>query len=290
MSVPDPSNEKKRLRLVRQRFLLENARRSINSDWPAFLRPFEAEDGERLRRRSREDHDLPHQHLRAGAAGQSYVCRDRERNPQRIFRARRDFPVARRHWRPGGCSPARQPACTAVVGNAGFARESQPHVAAERQRALCGNAVPGACQRAERDGAGSAIGLRRCIDGGQSAVGSSGAPGGLFAGILGRDGQQGRGGAEHAAQRDGRQGILPVDEDFSGPACLGIGDHGGFPQAGGADLGPEPAVLLHPVDRVDRRAGVQAGVHGVPNAEGLPRHGQDFTGPGHLPYAGGYQD
>ena len=63
-----------------------------------------------------------------------------------------------------------------------------------------------------------------------------------------------------------------------------------LPQTGRQDQRPEPAVLLHPVDRVDGRPGVQARVHGVPHAEGLPGDGQGGAGPRHLPHAGGDED
>ena len=48
-------------------------------------------------------------------------------------------------------------------------------------------------------------------DGGQSAADSSRTLGGLFAGVLGAHGRQGRGGAEHAAQRDGQRQFQQAD-------------------------------------------------------------------------------
>ena len=41
---------------------------------------------------------------------------------------------------------------------------------------------------------------------------------------------------------------------------------------------------------IERRAGVPAGIHDLPHAEGLPRDGQDLAGPGHVPHAGGPAD
>ncbi len=51
-------------------------------------------------------------------------------------------------------------------------------------------------------------------------------------------------------------------------------------------LGAGPGILLHPVDRIERRARIQARVHRFPYAEGLPRDGQNRAGSRHLPHAG----
>jgi hypothetical protein len=53
---------------------------------------------------------------------------------------------------------------------------------------------------------------------------------------------------------------------------------------------PEPGLLLHPVDRIEQRAGIQARVHHLPHPKGLPRDGQDRAGSGHVPHAGGSED
>ena len=53
----------------------------------------------------------------------------------------------------------------------------------------------------------------------------------------------------------------------------------------------ESGIFLHGVDRIERRAAIQAGVHGVSRtAEGFSRDGQDHAGPGHVPHAGGIED
>ena len=44
--------------------------------------------------------------------------------------------------------------------------------------------------------------------------------------------------------------------------------------------------FLRAVDRIERRAGIQDGVHGLPHAEGFSRDGQDLAGSGHVPHAG----
>ena len=88
----------------------------------------------------------------------------------------------------------------------------------------------------------------------------------------------------------GNEGFRKAAGQLSRPVRLAIGEHGRFPQDGRADLRSEPAVLLPAVDRIERRAGVQAGIHRVPHAEGLPRDGQDLAGSGYVPHAGGSED
>ena len=96
--------------------------------------------------------------------------------------------------------------------------------------------------------------------------------------------------AEHAARVIGDEAFFKLLQDFPGQNGWKSGHHRGFRKAAEADLRAESAVLLHPVDRIERRAGVQDGVHRVPHAEGLPRDGQDLAGSGHLPHAGGPED
>ena len=79
-------------------------------------------------------------------------------------------------------------------------------------------------------------------------------------------------------------------EDLRAAERLEVGQHRRFQEGRGDGLRAGPGLLLHPVDRIERRAGVQAGVHDFPHAEGLPRDGQDLAGPGHVPHAGGPAD
>ena len=152
-----------------------------------YLLPHQAEHGQRLRRGSREDHVVPDQRVRARAAGQSYVCRDRERNAERLFRARHDFPFARaesatrlasrllanqisRQWWGTLVSPANRNHMWLQNGNARYAEMLYLEHANG----------PGALEQAD------ARHVRGSSDRGQSAADSIGAAGGLFARILGR--------------------------------------------------------------------------------------------------------
>ncbi len=57
-------------------------------------------------------------------------------------------------------------------------------------------------------------------------------------------------------------------------------------------FGSRLGLVLHAVDRIERRARVQDGVHDFSNCEGLPCSGQDLPGSRHLPHACGsaYRD
>ena len=99
-------------------------------------------------------------------------------------------------------------------------------------------------------------------------------------------GGQRRGGAAHAALDPGRREFLQAAESRARALRLEIHQHRGFPESGRGGIRPEPQLLLPAMDRIERRAGIQAGIHHLPDVQGIPRERQDLAGPGHVPHAG----
>ena len=149
-----------------------------------------------------------HQRVRLAAASQSDADRNRRRHSQRILGARADLPFAQRIGDQVAVRLLANQVARQWWGDAGFAHQPQSHVARKRHGALCGDAVaehaerPGALEQAVHDTYVEAL----TVD--NPPLIQAGAAGRLFAGILGRHRRQGRGGAEHAAQRHGRRQVL----------------------------------------------------------------------------------
>ncbi len=103
-------------------------------------------------------------------------------------------------------------------------------------------------------------------------------------------GRERRGRTEHAALQPGRRQVFRNAQAIRQGVRLEIGDDRGFQEGGRSGIAGEPGLLLHRMDRIQRRARVQAGVHDFPHAEGLPRDGQGIAGPRHVSHAGGAED
>src|ERR1039458_5402368 len=132
--------------------------------------------------------------------------------------------------------------------------------------------------------------FREGLHGGQRSRHPVGAHGGLFSGAVGADRQQGCGRSAHVALRRRRSELHANVEGVRHAIQLEIGVHRGLQKGGPRRLQAGSRLLLHPMDRIQRRARIQAGVHYLPHAERLPRDGQSGAGHGYLPHARGSED
>ncbi len=128
-------------------------------------------------------------------------------------------------------------------------------------------------------------------DGRQRAHHSVGPPGRLFARIVGAHRRQGRRRAGHAALRHRRRKFFKIAERHTPSSTPGRASTPRISEkvaenVSGQDLG---YFFIQWIES-QRRARVQAGIHHFPHRQGLPRHGQNLPGSGHVPHAGGPED
>ena len=117
-----------------------------------------------------------------------------------------------------------------------------------------------------------------------------GAPGGLFAGVVGAHRQQGRGRAEHAALRDRRREVLQDAQGLRPAVRLESVNTDDFRKVAEAVTGQDLGYFF--IQWIESSGAPEFKLEYTifRTAEGLPRDGQDLAGPGHLPHAGGSED